>query len=161
MKKNAVIITPLLNEEDNIKIFYDRYMRVVPKVKAIKFSFLFVDDGSTDKTWEILSKLSKENKNVSAVKLSRNFGSYVALPAGLEVAYNKNKFDYFVMTTVDLQNPPELLPKLMEKLKSGSRVVYGNRNERVEGLTGFFSNLFWELIRKYALANAPAGGTDY
>src|SRR5258708_4757409 len=113
MKKNAIIITPLLNEEDNIKTFYDKYMKIIPRIKGYSFSFLFVDDGSTDKTWEILSNLVKKYKNVSAVKLSRNFGSYVALPAGLEVAYNKNKFDYFVMTTVDLQNHPELLPKLM------------------------------------------------
>jgi glycosyltransferase involved in cell wall biosynthesis len=159
--KRAIIITPLLNEEDNIVIFYERYTKIISKIKGYTFSFLFVDDGSTDKTWGILSKLSKKNKNVSAIKLSRNFGSYVALPAGLEIAYHKNKFDYFIMTTVDLQNPPELLPQLISKLKLGARVVYGTREERVEGVTGMFSNLFWYLIRRYALANAPSGGTDY
>lgn len=159
--KKVTIITPLLNEEDNIEIFYKTISKVVEKIKGFQFSFLFVDDGSKDKTWEILGKLAKKNKNISAIKLSRNFGSYVALPAGLEIAYLKKKSDYFVMTTVDLQNPPELLPKLIERGKTGARIVFGTRAERNEGMSSFFANIFWSLIRRFALPNAPKGGTDY
>ncbi len=158
--KTIVIVTPLLNEEANINIFYKKYMAVAKKIKGFHVSFLFVDDGSKDTTWEVLTKLTKKTKNVSAVKLSRNFGSYIALPAGLETAYKKN-YDYFIMTTVDLQNPPELLPKLIAKLNSGARVVFGTRHERVEGLSGIFSNIFWYFIQHFALPNAPTGGTDY
>lgn len=159
--KKVTIITPLLNEEDTIEIFYQTISNVIDRIKGFQFSFLFVDDGSKDKTWEILRKLAKKNKNVSAIKLSRNFGSYTALPAGLEIAFHKKKSDYFVMTTVDLQNPPELLPKLIDRVKGGARIVFGTRAEKNEGLTSFFSDLFWNLIRRFALPNAPKGGTDY
>lgn len=159
--KNIVIITPLLNEEDTVEVFYRTISGVIEKIKGYRFSFLFVDDGSGDRTWGILEKLAKKNKNISAIKLSRNFGSYVALPAGLETAYNKKIFDYFIMTTVDLQNPPELLPKLIDRTKTGARIVFGTRAERKEGLSSVFSNIFWDLIRRFALPNAPKGGTDY
>ncbi len=159
--KKVTIITPLLNEEDTIEIFYKTISKVVEKIKGFQFSFLFVDDGSKDKTWEALGKLAKKNNNISAIKLSRNFGSYVALPAGLETAFHKKNSDYFVMTTVDLQNPPELLPQLINRAKTGARIVFGTRAESNEGLSSFFSSLFWNLIRRFALPNAPKGGTDY
>lgn len=163
MKKNkkVTIITPLLNEEENIEIFYREVSKVTEEIANYNFFFLFVDDGSKDKSWETLIRLAKIHKNVSAVKLSRNFGSHTALFAGLETALKKGDTDYFIMTTIDLQNPPSLIPKMIEKAKPGVRVVWGYRARREEGINQIFSNIYNFLVKRFALSDMPKGGIDY
>ena len=159
--KTIVILIPVLNEEETIEIFYDAVSIAVKKVRGYSFFFHFIDDGSQDKTWKVLENLSEKNKNVSAIKLSRNFGSFVALFAGIETSYKKKSTDYIILTTVDLQNPPELIPKMVEKLKTGARIVLGVRTEREKGLSSVFSTIYWDMVRKFALPTVPKGGTDY
>lgn len=158
--KHIVIISPLLNEENNIEIFYKEVQKVLKKSTNFEYSFLFIDDGSKDSSWEVLKKISK-NKNVKAIKLSRNFGSHIALFAGIEKAIKSLKVDYVLLTTIDLQNPPELIPKMIKKIEKDSRVVWGYRAKREEGLNHVFSNIYYHLVRRFALSAMPKGGIDY
>lgn len=160
-KKNVVIITPLLNEEENILTFYKTTSTVVSKIKNYNFSFLFVDDGSIDKSWNVLETISKHNKNISSIKLSRNFGSHTAIYAGIETGLSKKNAEYFILTTIDLQNPPELISKMIEKIKEDNRVVWGVRTKREEGVNAIFGNIYYWLVKKFALSNMPIGGIDY
>lgn len=159
--RQIAIITPLLNEEKNIKIFYEVMSRAVEGINC-KFSFLFVDDGSTDNSWKEIESLAKDKDNVSAVKLARNFGSHTALLAGINSSLKNSKNVAMVLTTIDLQNPPELVKEMVAKLQRDTRVVWGVRaNREDKGLGSVFSGIYHHLVKKYALKNMPEGGVDF
>lgn len=162
-KENKItIIVPLLNEEDNVSVFYERTIHAIRNVSQYEFSFLFVDDGSKDRSWNEIEKLSKQFNNVSGVKLSRNFGSHTALLAGIVSALSKKSMWGLVLTTIDLQNPPELIVEMIKKFKDDVRVVWGVRSNREDGgISGVLSNIYHKLVKIMALSNMPNGGVDY
>ncbi len=160
--KKIVIVTPLLNEEENIDKFFRTVSTITSAISGFTFHYMFVNDGSIDKSWRVIEKLTRKHKNISAIKLSRNFGSHEAILAGIESAVTKLKFDYIVISTIDLQNPPNLISKMIDKLNRETRVVWGVRSNREgEGLSAMFSNIYYRLIKSFALSNMPVGGTDY
>lgn len=164
MKKQSkiTIIVPLLNEEANIRFFYERTSRIASEISRHRFSFLFVDDGSKDGSWKEIEKLSKKFNNVSGVKLSRNFGSHTALLAGIVSALELKDTHGMILTTIDLQNPPELMVDMFKKFEDDVRVVWGVRANREDGtISAIFSNLYHSLVQKFALSNMPNGGVDY
>lgn len=160
-KGRVIVVVPLLNEEKNIGVFFREVGKVTNEIKGYDFSFLFVDDGSRDVSWEVLKKLSNTTKKVSAIKLSRNFGSHVALFAGIETAIKDKSVDYVILTTIDMQNPPSLIPKMLNKLKEDVRVVWGYRAQRKEGVNRTLSGIYHGLVRRFALSGMPEGGVDY
>jgi glycosyltransferase involved in cell wall biosynthesis len=112
---------------------------------------LFVDDGSTDGTWRILEDLCQKNDQMHAIRLSRNFGSHVALTAGIDHAEG----DAVATLACDLQDPPEVVLEFVERWKSGAQVVWGVRRSRTDSwLRSRISELFTILLRRFAL---PAG----
>jgi polyisoprenyl-phosphate glycosyltransferase len=117
------VVAPVLNEEDILPVFYER---VRDALEGIEWELVLVDDGSKDATREILERLAAEDPRVRAVVLSRNFGFQPASMAGLDHA----RGDVIVTIDADLQDPPELIPKLVNAWREGSDVVYAVREER-------------------------------
>lgn len=151
------VIVPAFNEEANIRPFYDA---LAPALKSIDsdFELIFIDDGSTDATFRILSELSGKDRRVRALRFSRNFGSHAALTAGLRNA----RGDAAVMISIDLQDPPDLIRTFVEKWREGSHVVWGVRATRDDPWSKkLYARLFYGLIRKIALSDYPPEGMDF
>lgn len=123
-----------------------------------EFEYVFVDDGSKDNTYKELLKIKKEHpKKIKIIKLSGNFGSHNAVLAGM----NHSSGDCCVVLAADLQDPPELVPKMYNHWLKGIKLVIANRESREDPLIKkFFANFFHYLIRKLALTNLPKGGFD-
>ncbi len=117
------VVAPVLNEADTVHEFYDR---VVAALTGIPFELLLVDDGSTDESPEILRELAASDVRVRPVTLSRNFGHQAAITAGLDKASG----DAVAILDSDLQDPPEVIPRLLERWSGGIDVVYAVREER-------------------------------
>ena len=118
------VIIPVYNEEESLEELHERLSGVIKDGE-----FIFVDDGSTDRTPEILKKLKEKDPRVKVFTFTRNFGQTQALMCGFEHA----KGDIIVALDADLQNPPEEIPKLVEKLNEGYDVVSGWRKNRKDG----------------------------
>ncbi len=108
------VVAPMYNEEATAQVFYER---VVAAMDSIPFELVLVEDGSKDNTRAILARIAAADARVKVVLLSRNFGHQPALTAGLEHA----RGDVVVMIDADLQDPPELIPKMLEQWRAGGR----------------------------------------
>src|SRR2546421_8759025 len=117
------VVAPVYNEEGTIEEFYSR---VRAALEGLNFELVLVDDGSTDSSATILERLAESDPRVRLVYLSRNFGHQTALTAGLDHA----RGDAVVMLDADLQDPPELIPKMLHHWREGSDVVYAVRVQR-------------------------------
>ena len=107
------VIVPCYNEEAVLPLFYEEMNRVAATMKDSAFEFLFVNDGSKDKTLPILKELSQKDERVRYISFSRNFGKEAAMYAGFE----NSKGDYVVIMDADLQDPPALLPEMLRCIK--------------------------------------------
>lgn len=115
------IIIPVFNSEKTLEELYTRTSSVFKNLKY-KFEFIFIDDGSKDKSWNVLEKLNKEHSNVTAIKFTKNFGQHSAILGGLTIC----KGELVLTLDDDLQHPPEEIPKLIHAYEtSNSDVVYG------------------------------------
>jgi dolichol-phosphate mannosyltransferase len=123
------VVTPMLNEEGTARTFYER---VGSALDGVPWELVVVDDGSTDRTREILAELAAADERVKVIELSRNFGHQTALTAGLDHA----RGDVVVMIDADLQDPPELIAEMLDRWRDGVEVVYAARTDR-EGETWF------------------------
>ena len=123
-----------------------------------EFEYIFVDDGSKDNTYNELLKIKKEHpKKIKIIKLSGNFGSHNAILAGM----NNSSGDCCVVLAADLQDPPELVPKMYNYWLKGIKLVIANRESRADPLINKISAHFFHfLFRKLALPNLPKGGFD-
>ena len=130
--QHITILVPLYNEEHVIIHMVERLDKLINH-SGKKINVLFIDDGSKDNTAALLENNIEGKGNYSALFLSRNFGHAQALTAGLQEAVNTNADAVFIMDG-DLQDPPELLPVFLQKLREGYDVVYGIRKKRKEGL---------------------------
>lgn len=120
------VVVPAYNEEEVLSEFYKRLVLVLDLIE-FPSEIVFVNDGSTDKTLEILTALAKQDERIAVLDLSRNFGKEVALTAGLDFA----KGNAVIPIDADLQDPPELIPEMISKWKEGFDVVYATRRERL------------------------------
>lgn len=118
------VVVPLLNEQDNIRPLYDQLIQSL--TGNLAFELIFVDDGSTDKSYEILAELHKTDDRVKIIRFRKNFGQTAALSAGFDYAKGK----IIVAIDADLQNDPADIPKMVEKLDEGYDVVSGWRKKR-------------------------------
>lgn len=135
------VIIPVFNEEKNIAPLLQR---LLPVVKKYPYEIIFISDGSTDKTEELIKKEGEKNKNIKLISFARNFGHQIALTCGYQYA----KGQIVVSMDADLQDPPEIIDEMIEKWKKGAKIVYAKRNQR-EG-EGWFKKttalLFYRLI---------------
>jgi dolichol-phosphate mannosyltransferase len=143
------VVTPMLNEEGMARTFYERLRTALEGL-----TWELVDDGSADATPRILAELAAADERVKVVTLSRNFGHQTAITAGLDHA----RGDATVMIDADLQDPPELIPRMVEHWRAGSEVVYAQRTER-EGETPFklaTARWFYRLMSR--ISDVPLHG---
>lgn len=142
------VVAPVYNEDQLIEAFHER---VCATLEGLPYELVLVDDGSSDGTPRLLAEIAERDPRVRVVELSRNFGHQTALTAGLDHA----RGDVVVMMDSDLQDPPELIPRMLEHWRAGTDVVYAVR-ERREGETRFklgTARLFYKLFG--ALADVP------
>jgi dolichol-phosphate mannosyltransferase len=150
------VVAPIYNEEGTIEEFYSR---VCAALEGIDFELVLVDDGSRDASRSILEQLSETDPRVCVVSLSRNFGHQTALTAGLDHA----RGDAVVMLDADLQDPPELIPRMLDHWRSGVDVVYAVREER-EGESRFklsTAKWFYKLFDKLAQVELQHNSGDF
>lgn len=155
------IIVPCYNEEQTIQIFYDEVLKIKPQLKDMAVEFIFVNDGSSDNTLEVLQQLEKSDpEQVKYLSFSRNFGKEAALYAGL--SHSKGKF--ITVMDVDLQDPPGLLPEMYELIQTKKYDCIGTRRVSREGepkIRSFFAKKFYKIINKISDVNIVDGARDY
>ena len=146
MKKENLLISivvPFYHEEKNVEILYDRLKKSLEKITPC-YEFIFVDDGSCDLTFQKLQNLSEKDSRITVIKFSRNFGHHIAITAGLDYASG----DYVVMMDGDLQDQPEEIARLYEKILEGYDVVYGERvHKKFSWFRRFLSSSFVRFIQ--------------
>ena len=142
------IVTPVYNEELCLEAYRQHLETNLFTEPNVDFEVIFVDDGSTDKSWEIIEKICQESPRFRALRLSRNFGSHVALSAGLQHA----KGDAVATLACDLQDPPSTILEFIEKWQNGAKIVWGKRRQRADQTwRRWTSNIFFALLKKYAM----------
>lgn len=160
MKKISIIV-PCYNEEEAIPFFYEEVQKVVKEMKdKATFEFIFVDDGSRDKTLSILKELAKKDKSVRFVSFSRNFGKEAGMYAGFTYATG----DYISTMDVDLQDPPYLLKEMFDTLESGEYDCCATRSVSRHGysfLRKFFTKCFYKIINKMSKVEMVDGARDF
>jgi polyisoprenyl-phosphate glycosyltransferase len=136
------VVVPVYNSEKTLAELTDRIIREISVISS-DYEIIFVDDCSTDKSWEILRQLHAANKRIKVIHLQQNFGQHNATLCGLNYATG----DYIVTLDDDLQHPPEEIHKLVDKIQEGYSVVYGQfRVKNHHWLENFFSARFQSLI---------------
>ena len=145
MKKISILI-PAFNEQEVLEPLYQRLGKLANDNKSYDFEFLFVNDGSKDKTISIIKDYADQDDRVSYVDLSRNFGKEIAMIAGLDHATG----DATVIIDADLQDPPELIPKMIKYWEDGYQDVYAKRNSRAgeSWLKKASSKLYYRLLQR-------------
>ena len=154
------IIVPCFNEEESIPLFYDAICEVAKGMKEQEFEFIFIDDGSKDRTLPILRELHQKDKRVRYISFSRNFGKEAGMYAGLK----KSTGDFVAIMDVDMQDPPSLLPEMYRTLKEEDYDSVATRRSTREGepkLRSFFAIKFYEIINAISDADIVSGARDY
>ena len=157
------IVVPCYNEQEALPYFYKEICRVAEEMKAshgADFEFIFVDDGSKDKTLSIARELHKQDARVRYISFSRNFGKEAGILAGLEAA----KGDYVAMMDADLQDPPALLPRMLDALLEEDYDCAATRRTNRKGeppIRSFFARMFYKIINRLSDADIVDGARDY
>ena len=161
MKKivDLSIIVPMYNEEENIDLFFKSVQTVLKKIKELTYEFICINDGSQDKTLDILKKYAKKDKSVKIISFSRNFKKEQALYAGLEHCTGKAA----IVIDVDMQDPPELIEEFVQKWKEGFEVVYGIRTDRNADtfLKKITANSFYKIHNLISETKIPDNVGDF
>ncbi|MGH6726466.1 MAG: glycosyltransferase family 2 protein, partial [Pseudolabrys sp.] len=125
------IVVPCFNEESVIEELHRRLIAVLSSSRQFQFEIIYVDDGSRDRTLELLTALQAHQNNIRVLQLSRNFGHQIAVSAGLERAAGAAA----IVIDADLQDPPEIIPELIARWRDGYHVVYAVRTDRAGELS--------------------------
>ncbi|MEO5890047.1 MAG: glycosyltransferase family 2 protein [Ferruginibacter sp.] len=158
--QHITILVPVYNEEQGVIQVIERLDKLIAQ-SSEKISVLFIDDGSKDDTAILLQRNIEGKENYSAVFLSRNFGHAPALSAGMQEVAETNADAVFIIDG-DLQDPPELLPIFLEKMREGYDVVYGIRKNRKEGLLKRICyRIYYRLQHRFASISMPLDAGDF
>lgn len=153
------LIIPCYNEQDTIESLHQELMKVSSRMPSCRFEYIYVNDGSTDRTLAVLKHLAEEDLNVTYLSFSRNFGKEAAMYAG----FCNARGDYVAVIDADLQDPPELLPQMLSIIESGYDCVATRRVSRAgePPIRSFFARLFYKLINKVSDADIVDGARDF
>lgn len=152
------VVVPMYREEEVAEECYNRLSSVLKEIKY-EYEIIFVDDGSEDKTFEIISSIAQNDSKVKVIKFSRNFGHQAALTAGVDASCG----DAVITIDADLQDPPELMTEMIKRWEEGFHVVYAKRRKR-DGETWFkliTAKCFYKTIRKLSDIKMPVDTGDY
>ena len=155
----VTLVVPCYNEEAAVPSFYDEAAKVLTTVNA-QTEFIFVDDGSKDNTLKILRQLANQDSHIHYISFSRNFGKEAAILAGLQSAQG----EYIVILDADGQDPPSLIPKMLEFVVSGEYDCAGTRRVNRTGeppVRSFFARRFYSLMRKITDIEVVDGARDF
>lgn len=157
--KQISLIVPCFNEQDSIRFFVEKVEEIFLQLPNYSYEIVFINDGSKDRTKEVILDLSNINKKIKLVDLARNFGKEIALTAGLDYCSG----DAVIPMDVDMQDPPEVIIDFINKWEEGYDVVYGIREERVgdsflKKLTAF---LFYRVINLLSDTKIPKDTGDF
>ncbi len=160
-KTRCALIVPVYNEEDAIPVFVERVGSLFLAYPEISPAMIFVDDGSSDSTLNVLLQLQQTGKRITIVELSRNFGKEAALTAGLAVC--GENYDVAVPIDVDLQDPPELVPEMIKKWREGFDVVLAQRASRQSDsfLKRLTAKYFYSFINHISSVKITPNVGDY
>lgn len=153
------IVVPCFNEEASIPLFYEEMLKILELLNE-QSEFIFIDDGSKDNTLNILRELAKNDNRVRYVSFSRNFGKEAAIFAGLQKANGQ----FTVIMDVDLQDPPSLIPQMLEAVASGEYDCAGTRRVNRIGeplIRSFFARRFYALMKKLSDIEIVDGARDF
>ncbi len=159
MKSLISIIIPMYFEEKIVEACYSRLTQVMDREENYDYELIFVNDGSKDQTLPLLLEKAEQNKKVKVISFSRNFGHQAAVSCGIDYASG----DALVIIDADLQDPPELIPKMLELWGEGNEVVYGKRKRR-KGETWFkliTAKLFYRLLGWLTDVTIPVDTGDF
>lgn len=152
------LIIPIYNEEETIPALYDRVSKIMTRLDGLA-ELILVNDGSRDKSLKLIRELHQSDSRVCYLSLARNFGHQTAVTAGLNFARGQ----VVVILDADLQDPPELIPEMIDKWKQGYQVVYAQRLKRKQ--EGWFKRvtayLFYRLLKRLADVDIPADTGDF
>ena len=158
-KKNKILISvvvPVLNEELSIKEFYQQ---LVNNIETYEYEIIFVNDGSKDKSQQIINDLRQKDKKVKLINLTRNFGHQIAITCGID----HSNGDAVIIIDADLQDPTSMIPKMIRKWQKGFDVVYGIRKERLgENLIKIITaKIFYKLVYLLSGKKIPENVGDF
>lgn len=152
------IVAPIFNEEETLPHFYQRVVEVMEPLGE-PFELILVNDGSLDGSYSVMRTLHQQDARVRVVDFSRNFGHQIAISAGLD----HSRGDAVIVIDSDLQDPPEVIPRLISSWKNGAEVVYAQRSKRV-GETPFklfTAAAFYRLIERITSVHIPRNTGDF
>ncbi|MDC7302381.1 glycosyltransferase family 2 protein [Agathobacter ruminis] len=160
MQKKISIVIPCYNEEQALGIIYEKLVEIAAQMTQFDFEFVLVNDGSNDHTLEVMRTLAQKDVRVSYYSFSRNFGKEAALLCGLKNASG----DYIATMDADMQDPPELIPQMVEALESGVYDNVASRRVTRKGeplIRSFFARKFYKWMRKMTHIEIADGARDY
>ena len=156
--KSVAIVVPVYNEEDNLQEFYKRITAVMEPL-PYEFKLVFVNDGSSDNSAQLLAELAKKDNRVEAYLLSRNYGHQLAITCGLDNAQG----DAVITMDGDLQHPPELIPEMLKLWEQGNEIVQTHRMATEDA--GFIKNItsagYYKFINAMSTVEITPGGSDF
>src|ERR1700704_3259953 len=145
------VVVPVYNSEDSLQELVDRVAKVLGS-REREYELVLVNDGSRDRSWELICDLAHRHRWVSGINLMRNFGQHNALLCGIRVA----RYEVIVTIDDDLQNPPEEIPALLEKLAEGFDVVYGTPRKETHGLLRDLASRITKITLQKAMGSETA-----
>lgn len=154
------LIVPCYNEEDSLKPFYDELNKVSADLADYEFEFLFIDDGSSDKTLSILKDFAKSDERVKYIAFSKNFGKEAAMYAG----FCNSSGDYAAVMDADMQDPPSLLKDMLKILEEGDYDSVATRRNTRSGepkIRSFFAKAFYKIMGKISKVDIVSGARDF
>lgn len=160
MRKTVTLIVPCYNEEESLPIFYRAVCDVAQELQNYQITMLLINDGSKDGTLRIMRKLAADDQRVKYISFSRNFGKEAAMYAGFCNAHD----DYVAVMDADMQDPPSLLPQMLEILETGEYDSVATRRVTREGeppIRSFFARMFYKIINKISDADIVDGARDF
>lgn len=156
--KTIGLVLPVYNEAGNIQRLHSRLRETLAKLPDFNPKFIYVNDGSTDESLNLLKELKTSDDRITILDLARNYGHQVAVTAGIDASNE----DVLVIMDTDLQDPPELIEQLVERWRAGADVVYAQRRSRKDGpLKKMTAKLYYKTLSRLSAIDIPEDTGDY
>lgn len=157
--KTVEVVVPCYNEEAMLNMFYVESEKIYKSIDGYSFSYIFVNDGSRDKTYPILKDLAGKHNNVKFISFSRNFGKEAAMYAGL----CNTTADYVIVMDADLQHPPALVPEMIKQIEAGYDCCAALRTSRKgeSKIKSFFSRMFYKFSNRFTDVQLVQNAVDF
>ena len=157
--KTIEVVVPCYNEEAMLNMFYVESEKIYKTINGYSFSYIFVNDGSRDKTYPILKDLAEKHDNVKFISFSRNFGKEAAMYAGLR----NTTADYVIVMDADLQHPPALVPEMIKQIEAGYDCCAALRTSRKgeSKIKSFFSGMFYKFSNRFTDVQLVQNAVDF